>query len=56
MPRANRYFLPGPGYVWHITHLNSSWFHIRSSRSIVSLRSKRLTPNGGSKFQVQEFK
>jgi hypothetical protein len=24
MPRANRYFLPG--YVWHITHLNSSQF------------------------------
>ena len=24
LPRANRYFLPG--YVWHITHLNSSWF------------------------------
>jgi hypothetical protein len=24
MPRANRYFLPG--YVWHITHLNSNWF------------------------------
>ena len=54
MPRANRHFLPG--YVWHISHLNSSqfqlfqWFDRLTMSGLILNRFAPFKPHGSSKF------
>jgi hypothetical protein len=49
MPRANHHF--PPGHDWHIIYAAAS--SSRLSSSTAALRSSRLRPKGGSRFNPQ---